>query len=87
MSSKLCVSNKTEDLNLSAFNMITGISESKTLTKDIWCECKCEFDGKNVIQINGGITINVDASVKKFMYVKIIMFGILLHVIVKTGNI
>ena len=26
--------------------MITGISESKTLTKDIWCECKCEFDGK-----------------------------------------
>ena len=27
--------NKTEDLNLSVFNMITGINESKTLTKHI----------------------------------------------------
>ena len=36
-----------------------------------------------VIQIDFGITINVDMSVNKFMYVKKIMFGILLHVIVK----
>ena len=26
---KVCVQNKTEDLNLSVFNMITGINESK----------------------------------------------------------
>ena len=26
LSNKTCVSNKTEDLNLSAFNMITGIN-------------------------------------------------------------
>ena len=44
--------------------MITGINESKTLTKEISCECKCKFDGKNVVQINGGITINADVSVK-----------------------
>ena len=30
---KVCVANKTEDLNLSVFNMITGIYESKILTK------------------------------------------------------
>ena len=65
--------------------MITGINESKTLTKHISCECKCIFD-ENVSQINGGITINVDVSVKKFMYVKKIMFGILLHVFVKMGS-
>ena len=41
----------------------------------------------NVIQINGGIMINVDVSVKSVMYVKNIMFGILLHVIVKIENI
>ena len=41
---------------------------------------------ENVIQINGGITINVDMSVTN-MYVKKIMFGILLHVIVKMENI
>ena len=46
-----------------------------------------DFTEKNVIQINGEITINVDVSVKKFMYVKKIMFGILLHVIGKMENI
>ena len=45
--------------------MITGINESKLLAKDISCKFKWKFDEKNVIQINGGITINVDASVKK----------------------
>ena len=29
---------KTEDLNLSVFNMITGINESKTLTKHVSCK-------------------------------------------------
>ena len=43
---KVCVPNKTEDLILSVFDMITGINESKVLTKDISCDCKCRFDGK-----------------------------------------
>ena len=46
LSNKVCVPNKTEDLNLSVSNMITGINESKTLTKDISCEYKCRFDGR-----------------------------------------
>ena len=46
LSNKLCVPNKTEELNLGVFNMITGIKESKTLTKHISCECKCRFDGR-----------------------------------------
>ena len=45
-STKECVPNKTEDLNLSAFNMIAGINESKRITKHISCECKCRFDGR-----------------------------------------
>ena len=40
LSNKVCVPNKTEDLNISVFNTITGINEWKTLTTD------------NVIQIN-----------------------------------
>ena len=44
LSNKVCVPNETEDLNLSVFNMITEIYESKILTKDISCKCKCKFD-------------------------------------------
>ena len=66
--------------------MITGINESKILTKHISCECESKFDGKNVIQINSGITINVDVSVKN-MYMKKIIFGILLHLVAKVENI
>ena len=67
--------------------MITGINESKTLTKHLSCKFKCKFDEKNAIQINGGTTINVNVSVKNIIYVKKIMFGILLHVVVKMKNI
>ena len=41
---------------------------------------------QNVSQINGGITVNVDVSVKNIIYVKR-MFGILVHVFVKMENI
>ena len=41
---------------------------------------------QNMTQINGGITINVNMGVKNIMYVKNIMFGILLHVIMKMEN-
>ena len=34
-SNKVCVPNKTEDLNLNVFNMIRQINESKTLTNHI----------------------------------------------------
>ena len=46
LSNRVCVPNKTEDLNIHVFSMITGKSESKILTRDISCECKCRFDGK-----------------------------------------
>ena len=37
LSNKACVQNKTDDLNLGVFNMITGINELKTLTMHIMC--------------------------------------------------
>ena len=42
---------------------------------------------KNVIQINGGIMINVDVSVKNIIHVENVIFGIVLHVVVKMVNI
>ena len=42
---------------------------------------------KNVIQINGGITINVYVSVNNVVYVKKIIFRILLLAVAKMENI
>ena len=42
---------------------------------------------EKVAQMNGEITINVDVSIKSIIYVKKIMFGIILHVIVKMEKI
>ena len=44
LSNKVCVPNKSDDLNLSIFNMVTGINEPKILTKHISCKFKCKFD-------------------------------------------
>ena len=44
LSNKVCVPNKTENVNLIVLNMITGINELKKLTKQISCECKCKLD-------------------------------------------
>ena len=38
---------------------------------------------EKIIQIKIGITINVNASVRSIIFVKNIIFGILLHVVVK----
>ena len=46
LSNKVHVPNKTENLYLSVFNMITGINELKTLANHISCKCKCKFDGR-----------------------------------------
>ena len=42
---------------------------------------------ENNIQINGVIIINVDVSVKNTIHAKKIIFGILVHVVVKMENI
>ena len=47
LSNKVYVPNKTEDLNLSMLNMITGRNEPKTFPKPILWKCKCKFDGRN----------------------------------------
>ena len=84
LSNKAGVRNKTEDLNLGMFNMITEINQLKTLTKHIPCECKYRFDERKCYS---GRMINVDLCVRNVFYVEKSMFGILQHVIVKMENI
>ena len=87
LSNKLCVPYKTEDLNLSVFNVITRINESKTLKNYILLSMNVNLMEENSSQINGGITINVDLSVKNVKYVKKNMFGIQLNVVMKMKKL
>ena len=41
---------------------------------------------ENVIEIKNGIMINLDVSVKNIIYVKNILFGILVYVFMKMVN-
>ena len=79
----MCVPNKTEDLNLSVFNMITGINEFKTLTKHISCEHKCKFDGRKCNSDQWQNKDKCQCEGKKHYACKKNMFGILLHVVAK----
>ena len=60
-SNRICVPNKTKDVNLSVFNIITRINQSKTILKHE--NIKMHLMVENVIQIKEGIT-NVDVSAK-----------------------
>ena len=70
LSNKACVQNKTEDLNMSIFNMITGINGSKTLTKDIYSNVNVKLMWENVIEIKSEIIINAHAIIKDIIYAK-----------------
>ena len=45
-SSRICVSNKTKDVNSNVFNMITWVDESKILMKNMLCRFRCKFDDR-----------------------------------------
>ena len=84
---KVCLPNKTDDLNLNMFNMITGINESKTLTKHISHECKCKFDGIKCYSNQWWNNDKFRCKCENAIYVKKIIFGIHLHVVVKMVNL
>ena len=60
LSSRVFIPNETADSNLHVFNMITGINESKTLTKHI----SRKFERKFGTQIKNGIMISVGVIAK-----------------------
>ena len=45
LSTKICILNKTKDINVKLFKMLTNKDEAKTMTKHISCDSKCRFNG------------------------------------------
>ena len=84
LSNKVCIPNKIEHyLNLIVLNIVTEISESKTLYH---VNVTVNLMVENVIQIKSGIMINVNESEKNIICVEKFMFGILLHVVARMVN-
>ena len=46
LSTRICVPNKTEDLNLNVFNVAIRISQLKTLMKHISCNCRFKSNSR-----------------------------------------
>ena len=69
------------------FNTITGINESKTLTKHISCECNCKFDRTKCNSNQWWNNDKCQCEYQNILYVKKIMSEVLLHVIMKMENI
>ena len=70
--------------------MITGKTESKILTKDMWwydANVIVNLVEENIIQVKSGKTMNVDVNIKTIIYVKNTIFGILIHVVVKIESV
>ena len=62
---QICVPNKTENSNLSVFNLIARKIESKTLTHNIYhVSVNVSLMVPNVIQIKSRTMINVNVSAK-----------------------
>ena len=78
LSSRVCVSNKTKDLNLHAFNLITGINQSRTLTKHMWFKFKCRCDSKR--------SVAVSVKIQNTWCVQKVIFVILQHIVAKLVN-
>ena len=87
LSNKVRVPNKTEDLNLRVFHMVAGINETKTLTKYVPCQCKCKFDERKCNSDKWWNNDKYGCECKMRHVCKKIIFGILLHVVVKMENI
>ena len=84
---KISIPNKTKNLNLSVFNMITSTNESKKLMNHVSCKCKCRFDGKKCNSNQWWNNNKCRCECKKIHVCEKIMFEILLLVIVKIENI
>ena len=85
LSDRVCVPNEAEDLNLSVFNMITGINKLKILKNHISCKCKCKFHGRNCNsnqKLNNNKCQRECKNPKNIVCAKRNIFGILLYVAV-----
>lgn len=85
LSNRMPIPNKTDDVNLSVFDMTPGISESQISTKHVSCQFKGKFGSKkcNFNQKWNNNKCRCACKYPNIMSAKQMIFGILLYVFVK----
>ena len=83
-SNKVSIPNKTEDLNI---HFLIWLQENLNNLNIYHANVNVNLIEEDVIQMKNGIKVNVDANVKNIIYVKKIIFRILLNAFVKMINI
>ena len=86
LSNRICIPNKAEDLNLNVFYDNRNKRVEDIIKRYI---INASLTVRNVIPIERGTMVNVGASanIQDIIHVNKIVFGILLHVVVKMVNI
>ena len=80
--------NKTKDINVQGFNMITSKHEAKTIKKNIFhVIINANSIVKHVTQTKNGIMKHVNVSAKNIVHAKKIIAGILAHVLLRIISI
>ena len=64
LATKTRVPNETKDINVKVVNMIARRNAANIMVKHILCSCKLNLIVQNAIQIENGVMINANASVK-----------------------
>ena len=86
-SPKVWVPKETKDISVKAFNKITNKNKSTATTNHVSCDCKCKFNSTTWNQIKNKIIKHFNMNVNIITHAKMIIFGILTHVFVRTESI
>ena len=88
LSSRIYVPNKTEDVNLNVFTMITRLNESKRIIKHISCKSRCNLVDWKRISDQKWNTINVNVSIKNqwCMWQKLSLWSLSLSKVIKLAR-
>ena len=87
LSTKICVPNKTKDINVTMFNMITKKNEAKKMVKHISCDCKCKFNSLSCSSNQKWNNETCQSDRTNYGTCKKIIVGILAYVFVRMVSI
>ena len=83
---KICVSSKTKDVNVKAFNVMTRINEAKTMAKHGSCDCKYKLNSVTCDSNQNWNNKTCQYECRNYRACKKDLVGILLHVFMRIAS-